>query len=49
MEFKCEIAYLLISVCNLTLKSTSVLEEWRVGNVTLILKRGPGGKEEITD
>ncbi|CAM5076620.1 unnamed protein product [Eretmochelys imbricata] len=39
MELKCEIADLLTIVCNLSFKSASVLNDWRIANVTPIFKK----------
>ncbi|XP_053112296.1 calcium uptake protein 3, mitochondrial isoform X3 [Hemicordylus capensis] len=42
-ELKCEIAHLLAKIFNLSLKSGSVPEDWRVANVTPIFKKGSRG------
>ncbi|XP_065409551.1 dnaJ homolog subfamily C member 12 isoform X1 [Chrysemys picta bellii] len=42
-ELKCEIAELLTMVCNLSFKSSSVPNDWKIVNVTPIFKRGSRG------
>ncbi|XP_061469435.1 uncharacterized protein LOC133378834 isoform X1 [Rhineura floridana] len=42
-ELKGEIADLLTKICNLSLGSSSVPEDWKVANVTPIFKRGSRG------
>ncbi|CAM4721027.1 unnamed protein product [Lepidochelys kempii] len=39
-ELKCEIAELLTVVCNLSFKSASVPDDWRIDNVTPIFRKG---------
>ncbi|CAM4722295.1 unnamed protein product, partial [Lepidochelys kempii] len=42
-ELKCEIAGLLTGICNLSFKSTSVPNDWRIANVMPIFKKGSRG------
>ncbi|XP_030051022.1 uncharacterized protein LOC115464802, partial [Microcaecilia unicolor] len=43
IELKNELAELLLEICNLSLKSSVVPEDWRVANVTPIFKKGSRG------
>ncbi|CAM5175000.1 unnamed protein product [Eretmochelys imbricata] len=42
-ELKCEIAELLTMVCNLSFKSASVPNDWKIANVMPIFKKGSRG------
>ncbi|CAM4589829.1 unnamed protein product [Lepidochelys kempii] len=42
-ELKCEIAELLTMVCNLSFKSATVPNDWKISNVTPIFKKGSRG------
>ncbi|CAM4388385.1 unnamed protein product [Lepidochelys kempii] len=42
-ELKCEIVKLLTMVCNLSFKSATVPNDWKIANVTPICKKGSGG------
>lgn len=41
-KLRCEIAALLTKICNLSFKSDSVAEHWKVAEVTPIFKKGSG-------
>ncbi|CAM5130961.1 unnamed protein product [Natator depressus] len=42
-ELKCEIAELLTVVCNLSFKSATIPNDWKIANVTPIFKKGSRG------